>query len=204
MPGRLTIQTRSLSMRTSMATFTSKGKLTTWVPWAEPPHSCGPSMPSARWLATVSSPTGIRMPSFTAAKRSLTWPRPAVGLRARQTPSMIWAWPPDGPRARWANSPSHTIRNSDALAINNSNQVVGFSQVGTDDRAFLWVTNVLYDLNLLVPTNSNWSITRGYAINDAGQIVGTGRFGTVDRAEHAVLLNPLPGEGQSNQPPAVT
>lgn len=95
------------------------------------------------------------------------------------------------------------LSNSDALSINNSNQVVGYSQVGTDRHAFLWQSNVLYDINLLIPSNSVWRISMANAINDLGQIVGIGRFGTNDRADHAVLLNPLPMPGQPSLPPRV-
>jgi hypothetical protein len=94
---------------------------------------------------------------------------------------------------------------SDALAVNNSNLVVGSSlATGTDKHGFLWETNVLYDLNWLIPTNSGWSITQCNAINDAGQIAGAGRFGPVDRNEYAVLLNPLVTLPQANQPPTVS
>src|SRR5581483_2295605 len=91
-----------------------------------------------------------------------------------------------------------------ANAINNSNQVVGVCQMpNDDDHGFLWQTNVLFDLNQLIPTNSNWTITAGNAINDAGQILAQGRFGSSNLTEHAVLLNPIPAPGQPVQFPVV-
>ncbi len=65
--------------------------------------------------------------------------------------------------------------NSTARGINDSGQVVGYSDTSAGDRrAFLWEDGVMTDLGTLVPTGSGWTLTEAHGINDLGQIVGTG------------------------------
>ena len=80
-----------------------------------------------------------------------------------------------------------------AYGINNHNEIVGASSPGSGMtvRAFVYSNGVMKDLNdLLVMTNSGWTLTEAIAINDAGQIVGSGV--TPAGQGHAFLLNPLP------------
>lgn len=77
---------------------------------------------------------------------------------------------------------------SHALGINDSGQVVGFSE--TDDaarHAFLYSGGVMNDLNNLLPLGSGWLLTYAIDINNSGQIVGTGYIGG---QTHAFLMTP--------------
>jgi probable HAF family extracellular repeat protein len=91
-----------------------------------------------------------------------------------------------------------------ALALNHSNQVVGYAENEfSRERAFLWEDHVLYDLNELVHNLSDWTLVHANAINDAGQVVGWGRRGLAAEVR-AFLLTPMPRAGESNQPPVIT
>jgi len=94
--------------------------------------------------------------------------------------------------------------NSVALALNNSNQVVGYADnFNLNPRAFLWQDHVMYDLHQLLHTNLDWVLHEATALNDRGQIVGWGRKGLSSYAR-AFLLTPLPRAGASNQSPAIS
>ena len=87
-----------------------------------------------------------------------------------------------------------------AHAINNSGQIVGYSEgPGERDLAFLYTEGTLYDLNDLINRNSDWVLSAAHAINDRGQIVG---FGYYRGQESTFLLTPtgrLPGKHESVQ-----
>lgn len=90
--------------------------------------------------------------------------------------------------------------NSEALSINNRDQVVGIAdqpyrtscvdnETGRKfrctryvQRAFLYQNNVMTDLNDLIPANSGWDLDWALDINIRGQIVGYGMKGGVYRA----------------------
>ena len=80
---------------------------------------------------------------------------------------------------------------SEALAINDSAQVVG-SSTGPGRRvtstAVIFTASGPIDLNTLIPANSGWTLIVAKGINDAGQIVGTGGFN--GEGERAFLLTP--------------
>jgi probable HAF family extracellular repeat protein len=79
---------------------------------------------------------------------------------------------------------------SQALGINSSGQVVGWSGsvYPKIHRAFLYQDGVMIDLNSQIRPRAGWTLTDATAINDAGQIVG---FGTnPDGQIHAFLLTP--------------
>jgi probable HAF family extracellular repeat protein len=60
-------------------------------------------------------------------------------------------------------------------AINNFGQIVGSScDVNNNCRGFLWEKGKMYDLNTLIPSNPNVSLTLGAIIDDAGVIGGYG------------------------------
>jgi probable HAF family extracellular repeat protein len=60
-------------------------------------------------------------------------------------------------------------------AINNFGQIVGSScDVNYNCRGFLWEKGKMYDLNTLIPSNPNLSLTLGAVIDDAGVIGGYG------------------------------
>ena len=69
------------------------------------------------------------------------------------------------------------------LAINESSQIVGQSDIGYVERpwgyrridhAFLYDNGVMTDLNTLIPANSGWELMYATDINNSGQIVGYG------------------------------
>ncbi len=73
--------------------------------------------------------------------------------------------------------------NSLACAINDRQQVVGFSHTGRGMRAFSWEGGVMRDLGTL----PGGTFSRARAINNAGRIVGCSTFGKRDGEKHAVL-----------------
>jgi probable HAF family extracellular repeat protein len=103
---------------------------------------------------------------------------------------------------RWDNGTATDLGSlggnySYALAINNSNVVVGGSFTDTNHtvyHAFVCVSNTLLDLNqLLDETGAGWELTEARAINDRGQIAGVG---LLNGEKHAYLLS------SSSNPPA--
>jgi probable HAF family extracellular repeat protein len=66
-------------------------------------------------------------------------------------------------------------------------QVVGWGQIsaGGATHAWLWQSNVMTDLNNLIPANSGWVLKFAEGINDNQQIVGEGYF---NGQFHAYLL----------------
>ena len=78
---------------------------------------------------------------------------------------------------------------SSALDINNSGQIVGFSNSGGGNRATLWEYGVAIDLNYLI-TNSDWRLEEASGINDNGQITGTAQnWATGDYAAFLITAN---------------
>lgn len=66
---------------------------------------------------------------------------------------------------------------SRAVAINRSEQIVGFSTTASGSgAAFLYQNGTMYDLNNLIPVNSGWKLIEAICINDTGQIVGDGTY----------------------------
>src|SRR5262249_5340857 len=63
-----------------------------------------------------------------------------------------------------------------ANAINNTGQVVGFSQDpdGNNTVAVLWQNGVMANLNTLIPPGSHFFLQEALGINNRGQIIGTG------------------------------
>jgi probable HAF family extracellular repeat protein len=80
-----------------------------------------------------------------------------------------------------------------AISINNTDQVVGYSQTipgpGRGEfHAVLWDKGSIKDLNNLIPPNSGWELKEARSINDRGQIVGSGK---INGHNHAFLLTPV-------------
>ncbi len=74
-----------------------------------------------------------------------------------------------------------------ALDISSSGKVVGTSNVsGGAFHAFIWENGTMTDLNNLIDSNANWTLTRATGINTDGEIVGwgTNQLGDV----HAFIL----------------
>ncbi|MHB8728387.1 MAG: hypothetical protein ACYC9K_05045 [Sulfuricaulis sp.] len=81
-------------------------------------------------------------------------------------------------------------KNSFALSINNSGQVVGVAQTAgapAFETPFLYSNGSMVDLNSLLPANSGWQLLNAYGINDAGQITGSGNH---NGGTHAFLMTP--------------
>ena len=68
-------------------------------------------------------------------------------------------------------------QDSEACAINNSDQVVGFGNALSGDGSFhalYWQGQQVYDLNSLLLAGSGWQLNGASGINDQGLIVGNG------------------------------
>jgi probable HAF family extracellular repeat protein len=77
--------------------------------------------------------------------------------------------------------------NTYAKGLNNLDQVVGWSNIGSQNHAFLWENGTLFDLNDLIESQSGWVLNGAKDINNSGQIVG---FGMINGEERAFLLTP--------------
>ena len=75
---------------------------------------------------------------------------------------------------------------SAAYGINNDGLIVGES----NGDAFIYSNGVMQDLNLLIPSNSDWTLEEATGINDSGQIVGEGV--NPSGQPEAFLLTPTP------------
>ena len=88
--------------------------------------------------------------------------------------------------------------------INNSNQVVGYSQIASGDfgshHAFLWEDGVITDLNNLVDDRAGIELSEARAINNRGQIVG---YGSLNGESHAFLLTPKSSGSKSVPEPDI-
>ena len=87
--------------------------------------------------------------------------------------------------------PGH-LGGSEARAINDLSQIVGFCQTSIDgsyaESGFVYQDGQMYDLNNLIPEDSGWVIEHPEAINNQGQIVGFGKQGY---RKKAFLLDPI-------------
>lgn len=88
---------------------------------------------------------------------------------------------------------------SDALAINDNGQVVGYSwfdggPIGCSYCAFLYYDGDIYDLNALTGDSTDgWLLTYAGAINNRGQIIAEGQRRVGYRWEYRTfLLTPVP------------
>jgi len=82
-----------------------------------------------------------------------------------------------------------------ANALNNSNQVVGWSQIASGaQHAFLYTNGSMQDLNSLIPSSSGFVLTSAVGINSAGEIVafGTNSSGQTNEYLLTPLLAPVP------------
>jgi probable HAF family extracellular repeat protein len=86
----------------------------------------------------------------------------------------------------------------EATAINESEQIVGFSDTpaGTQ-HAFLWISTYgIADLNDLIPPGSGWELIEAHGINSDGEIVGWGFHNGNKRAflltTHPLVIQPPP------------
>ena len=61
-----------------------------------------------------------------------------------------------------------------AYAINESDEVVGYSETSGSDHAFYSTGSSITDLNTLIRPDSGWVLKSAYGINEVGQIVGYG------------------------------
>jgi len=75
-----------------------------------------------------------------------------------------------------------------ASGINDSGQVVGDSNTGSGNRAFLCSGSALLDLNSLIPPGAGWVLGYAHDINNHGQIVVSGGIQWYDN--RAFLLTP--------------
>ena len=85
---------------------------------------------------------------------------------------------------------------SQARAINDSDQVVGYSEGGDgQNHAFVYRDGLMYGLDHLLtgPDSANWQLRDATGINASGQITGYGlHFNGSYNESHAYLLTPAP------------
>jgi probable HAF family extracellular repeat protein len=85
--------------------------------------------------------------------------------------------------------------NTVANALNNSNQVVGWSNIANGDQhAFLYTNGTMQDLNLLIPPLSGITLTTAVGIDSNGDIVayGTTASGQTDEFLLTPSESPVP------------
>ena len=77
----------------------------------------------------------------------------------------------------------HHGATSDALGVNNSQQIVGNSTLvdNSTQHAFLWEDGEIIDLNSLIAPESGWELTSALEINNNGDIIGIGTYNGVER-----------------------
>jgi uncharacterized membrane protein len=95
-----------------------------------------------------------------------------------------------------------SLESGTGRAINSNDAVVGkaiFPIIG--GRPFLHTGGMLFDLNDLLPPDSDWTLVDVFAINDSGQIVG---FGTHAGHTRAFLMTPPSVERQRHMPVAAS
>jgi probable HAF family extracellular repeat protein len=88
------------------------------------------------------------------------------------------------------------VKQADALGINDSGYVVGWSGTGTFNHAFYWPgSGSMRDLNNLIPTNSGFAyLESATGINNGGQIVCDAVIQLPSgQTKHAILLTPSSG-----------
>lgn len=78
---------------------------------------------------------------------------------------------------------------SRANALNELGQIVGWSASSVGNRAFLYETGAMTDLNLLIDPTTGWVLNEASGINESGQIVGWGLHNGQTRA---FLITPVP------------
>jgi probable HAF family extracellular repeat protein len=83
---------------------------------------------------------------------------------------------------------------SDAISINEKNQIVGYSEdcSGSFGHAFLWENGHMTDLNAFVPVGVDLKLTVATSINDSREIAAEGVLPNGD--QRAVLLIPCNDE----------
>ncbi len=100
----------------------------------------------------------------------------------------------DGNTTELGPLPGYT--ESTAAAINDSGEVVGYSDnggLGATGHAFLYQDNIMTDLNSLPEIPSKWTLETATAINNNGVIVGMGSNGTGQAYE--LFTSPSGGTG---------
>ena len=100
---------------------------------------------------------------------------------------MTVVWDPSGKIHNLGTLPGGT--NSGGYDLNDSNQIVGYSNTASSTSdAMIWTQKGgMKDLNDLIPPNSGWVLVLANWINNKGQITG---YGTINGENHAFLLTP--------------
>jgi probable HAF family extracellular repeat protein len=78
---------------------------------------------------------------------------------------------------------------SRANALNESGQIVGWSTSSVGNRAFLYESGAMTDLNSLIDPTTGWVLREASDINESGQIVG---WGLLNGQTRAFLITPVP------------
>jgi len=78
---------------------------------------------------------------------------------------------------------------SRANALNELGQVVGWSASSLGNRAFLYESGAMTDLNSLIDPTTGWVLREASDINESGQIVG---WGLLNGQTRAFLITPVP------------
>lgn len=95
---------------------------------------------------------------------------------------------------------------SSAVAVNDSDQAVGFSVFDmprqanqpAETHAVLFENGTITDLNTQIDCSLGWTLVKAEDINNNGEIVGSG---IINSETHAFLLTPNPGGGAAEQCP---
>lgn len=124
----------------------------------------------------------VSIPSFLAVEQATMWQDGGAQI--------VDLGPTPGPDRCAIGYPYFT--SNAARALNNSGQVVGDAMcvgAGAAQAAFLWEDGVMFNLNDLIPPDSDWDLLSARDINDAGEIVGIGI--NPDGELHGWLLTPV-------------
>jgi probable HAF family extracellular repeat protein len=166
------------------------------------PHSVSlrnPSLPSWSPPTTVSSPGYLSMLSTTTSNASGQFIGKIAGINDQNNLALTESIVSSGQRIqspRFYSSQGDVSlgslggANGVANALNNSNQVVGWSQIASGaQHAFLYFNGTMQDLNLLIPPLSGITLTSAVGIDAAGKIVAFGTDASGQTNEY--LLTPL-------------
>jgi probable HAF family extracellular repeat protein len=140
-------------------------------------------------LQSLPVPSGINSSTATAINASGTiagWLEPGQPMTLRNGR-------PDNLPCIWQVGKSEictilSTTGGSALSINDSDLIVGETDIGNLEHAALWKGQSQFDLNALTTGAPGWVLMEATGVNNNGQIVG---WGTHNGKIHGFILNPL-------------